>query len=69
VSPSKDGRIHDHRQLKKCSILEHIPGGVGIWADKAYPKDIAKNGNVVMIPHKKPPKGKLSPEQKKLKIK
>jgi hypothetical protein len=22
--------------------MEHIPGGVGIWADKAYPKDIAK---------------------------
>jgi hypothetical protein len=64
VSPSKDGRIHDSRQLTKSSVLEHIPKNVGIWTDKAYPKKIAKNGNAVMIPHKKPRKGELSPEQK-----
>jgi hypothetical protein len=64
LSPSKDGRIHDSKQLGKSSILEHIPKNVGIWADKAYPKNIAKNGNTVMIPHKKPRKGELSPEQK-----
>jgi hypothetical protein len=64
VSPSKDGRIHDSRQLQKCPAVEHIPKNVGIWADKAYSKNIAKNGNTVMIPHKKPPKGKLSAGQK-----
>jgi hypothetical protein len=32
--------------------------------DKAYPRNIAKNGNVVMIPHKKPQKWKLTDAQK-----
>jgi hypothetical protein len=64
VSPSKDGRIHDSRQLQKSSVVEHIPKEVGIWADRAYSKNMAKNGNTVMIPHKKPRKGKLSAEQK-----
>jgi hypothetical protein len=64
LSPSKDGRIHDSKQLGKSSILKHIPKDVAIWADKAYPKTIAKNGNAVMIPLKKSRKGELSPEQK-----
>jgi hypothetical protein len=64
VSPSKDGRIHDSRQARKCSLIEHIPKEVAIWMDKAYPKNIAKNGNIVMIPHKKPRKGELTQEQK-----
>ena len=64
VSPTKDGRLHDSKQLRKCSVTEHIPKEVGIWADSAYPRDMAKNGNTVMIPRKKPRKGNLSDEQK-----
>jgi hypothetical protein len=44
--------------------MEHIPENVGIWADRAYSKNMAQNGNTVMIPHKKPRGGKLSIEQK-----
>jgi hypothetical protein len=32
--------------------------------DGAYPKNIVKNGNTVIIPHKKPRGGKLSIKQK-----
>jgi len=64
VSPTKDGRLHDSKQLRKCSVVEKIPKEVGIWADSAYPRNIAKNGNPVMIPRKKPRKGNLSTEQK-----
>jgi hypothetical protein len=49
---------------KKNSVPEHIPKKVGIWADKAYPKNIAKNGNTVIIPSKKPRKGELTEAQK-----
>jgi hypothetical protein len=64
VSPTKGGRIHDSKQLRKSGLIEQIPKDVAIWADKAYPKNLAKNGNTVMIPHKKPRKGELSKEQK-----
>ncbi|MDR1551474.1 MAG: transposase family protein, partial [Holosporaceae bacterium] len=64
VSPSKDGRIHDSRQVRKCSLIEHIPKEVALWMDKAYSRNIAKNGNAVMIPHKKPRKGALTDAQK-----
>lgn len=66
VSPTKDGKFHDSRQLQKTPVIEHIPEDVGIWVDKAYPgiKNIAKKRNNVMIPHKKPRKKELSPEQK-----
>jgi hypothetical protein len=58
VSPSKDGRIHDLRQLKKSAVIEHIPPDKAIWADKGYRGINVKNGNTVMIPHKKPRKCK-----------
>jgi hypothetical protein len=66
VSPTHDGRVHDFRQLQKNSVIEHIPGDVGIWLDKGYQgiKNILKNGNTVMIPHKKPRKSELTTEQK-----
>jgi len=64
ISPTKDGRMHDSKQLRKTPLVEHIPKDVAMWMDKAYPRDIAKNGNKVMIPHKKPRKRELSDEQK-----
>jgi hypothetical protein len=64
VSPTKGGRMHDSKQARKCSLIEHIPKEVAIWADSAYPRNIAKNGNTVMIPHKKPRKKELTDAQK-----
>jgi hypothetical protein len=66
ISPSHDGRVHDFRQLQKSSVVEHIPKDVGIWCDKGYHgiKNILKNENTVMIPHKKPRKSELTKEQK-----
>ncbi|GHU19547.1 hypothetical protein FACS189472_09490 [Alphaproteobacteria bacterium] len=68
VSPSKDGRVHDLQQLKKSAVVEHIPPDKAIWVDKAFCsiEKILKNGNTVMIPHKKPRKCKkeLPPDKK-----
>jgi len=64
ISPTKDGRIHDSKQLRKTPLVENIPKEVAMWMDKAYTRDIATNGNKVMIPHKKPRKRELSDEQK-----
>jgi hypothetical protein len=62
VSPSKDGSVHDFRQLQQSSVVQHIPKDVAFWVDGAYQgiKNIAKNGNTVMIPHKKPRKPKVN---------
>jgi hypothetical protein len=68
VSPSKDGRVHDLHQLQTSAVVEHIPPDKAIWVDKGYCgiEKILKNGNKVMIPHKKPRKCKkeLSAEEK-----
>jgi DDE superfamily endonuclease len=36
VSPTKEGKIHDLRQLKKAGVLEHIPPDITLWLDKRY---------------------------------
>jgi len=66
VSPSKDGKIHDYKQLQKTGILEHIPKGVTIWVDKGFQriKVGLKNNNSVLIPHKKPRGKTLTKEHK-----
>ena len=66
VSPTKEGKIHDLQQIKKTGILEHIPPDITLWVDKGYQgiKSALKNGNQVMIPHKKPRGKSLSSEQK-----
>lgn len=66
LSPTKDGRIHDLKQLKKTGILEHIPQEIALWIDKGYQGiiSILKNNNPVMMPHKKPRGKNLTFQQK-----
>jgi hypothetical protein len=66
LSPTKDGRVHDLKQLEKTGLPHSIPNGVSVWGDKGY-QGLAKRvpvGVNVVTPHKKPKKGKLSPAQK-----
>lgn len=67
LSKTREGRLHDMRQLKKTCVLEHIPKGTALWLDKAYVgiQDSLKHHNPVMIPHKKPKGKSLTSAQKK----
>lgn len=66
VSPTKEGKTHDLKQLKKTGVLEHIPKSITLWLDKGYLgiKHNLPNNNPVMIPHKKPPRKELTKEQR-----
>lgn len=66
VSPTKEGKLHDLKQLKKTGILEHIPKDMTLWVDKGYQgiKSALRNDNVVMMPKKKPRGKELTYEQK-----
>lgn len=66
VSPTREGKLHDLRQLRKTGILEHIPKDISLWVDKGYQgiEGILRNGNNIMIPYRKP-RGKELTEDKK----
>jgi Zn-finger nucleic acid-binding protein len=66
VSPTKEGRIHDLKQLYKTGVLDHIPKEITLWLDKGYLgiKSLLKNDNSIMMPHKKPRGRELTPAQK-----
>ena len=66
TSKTKDGRIHDLKQLRKMEVLDHIPKNVTLWLDKGYQgiNKYLKNDNPVMMPKKKSPKKQLTYEQK-----
>jgi hypothetical protein len=66
LSPTKDGRVHDLKQLKKTGVHQKIPKGVTMWGDKGYQglKKSVPPGVNVITPHKKPKKGELSQAQK-----
>lgn len=67
VSPTKDGRLHDLKQVNKSGLLEHIPKDIAIWVDKGYQgiEKYLRNDNEIMIPRKKKPKKEQSLEEKK----
>ena len=67
LSKTREGRLHDMKQLKKTCVLEHIPQDITLWVDKAYVgiQDYLKYHNPVMIPHKKPNGKTLTAAQKK----
>lgn len=67
LSKTREGRLHDIKQLKKTCALEHIPKDITLWVDKAYVgiQDSLKRNNPVMIPHKKPKGKTLTAAQKK----
>lgn len=66
VSPTKSGRVHDFTQLLKTTLLKHLPPGVVLWGDKAFIgiQDYIRDDTSIMIPHKKPKKGRLTPQKK-----
>jgi hypothetical protein len=66
VSPTREGKLHDLKQLKKTGILQHIPKDITLWVDKGYQgiERILQDDNNVMIPHRKPRGRELSDEQK-----
>ena len=66
VSPTKSGRVHDFTQLLKTTILKHLPSGVVLWGDKAFIgiQDYIRDDTSIIIPHKQPPKGRLTHQQK-----
>lgn len=63
VSPTKSGKIHDFKQLKKTVVIDHIPPDVSILVDKGYTgiKDISEHTS--FIPKRKPKNGVLSIEE------
>jgi hypothetical protein len=66
VSPSKNGRIHDKKQLDKEGTVDHIPPNVNIWSDMGFQgiQKCLKNGNEIFMPKKKPRGKQLTPEEK-----
>ena len=65
VSPTKGGKIHDLTCFKKWGLGRHIPDDVVLWADKGFTgvKHFCNSSNII-IPHKKKPRGVLTPEQR-----
>ena len=63
VLPTKSGKIHDFKQLKKTVVIDHIPPDVSILVDKGYTgiKDISEHTS--FIPKRKPKNGVLSIEE------
>ena len=66
ISPTKNGKIHDKKQLDKEGGLDNIPPDVTIWTDTGFQgiRKELKNNNDVMMPKKKPRKGSLTTEEK-----
>ncbi|MEI8129150.1 MAG: transposase family protein, partial [bacterium] len=66
LSPTKNGKLHDKKQLDKEGTMKNIPQSVTSWMDKGF-QGIQKtltNGNAVMMPKKKPRGRDLTEEQK-----
>ena len=65
LSASKNGKIHDFKQVQKTELLDNIPPDTTVWVDKGFQG--IKNKvppEQVQIPHKKPKGGNLTSEQK-----
>jgi len=65
ISTSKNGKLHDKKQLDKEASLNCIPENVTSWLDKGY--DGVKSdfpNHSIMIPKKKPRNGKLTDKEK-----
>lgn len=55
LSPTKEGRMHDLRQINKTGIISHLPQGISLWVDKGFQgiQKYLNPSNAVMIPHQK----------------
>lgn len=63
LSPTKHGKVHDKKQLDKSTILNKIPECITVYADTGY-LGIQHQHENTLLPHKRPPKGVLTDEQK-----
>ena len=65
LSPTKSGRVHDFKQIIKTGVLRHLPPKIALWVDKGFAGigDCVRPDTDVVIPHKRPKGGSLTPEQ------
>ena len=61
LTPTKSGKLHDKKALDKSGLMNNIPKEIIKWFDLGFLGILADN---VMMPKKKPPKGKLTLEEK-----
>jgi hypothetical protein len=64
LSPTKSGKIHDFKQLKKTGIIDGIPEDVDILGDKGFIGINDLSNHETFVPKKKPKNGSLTPEEK-----
>ena len=60
LTPTKSGKLHDKRALDKSGLMDNIPKEITKWFDLGFLGVLADN---IMMPKKKPPKGKLTVEE------
>jgi DDE superfamily endonuclease/Helix-turn-helix of DDE superfamily endonuclease len=64
VSSTKDGKMHDLKQLKSTGVIEKIPPDKTLWVDKGYQGLAKLSRATVMMPTKKPKNKPFNQEQK-----
>ncbi len=63
LSPAREGKIHDKRQLTEEELVDHIPDEVAILGDLGY-QGLQNEFVNIHLPHKKPKGKELTAEQK-----
>ena len=64
LSPTKSGKIHDFKQLKKTGVIDGIPEDIDILGDKGFAGINDLSNHETFVPKKKPKNGFLTPEEK-----
>ena len=64
LSPTKAGKIHDFKQLKKIAVIDGIPEDVDILGDKGFIGINDLSSHKTFAPKKKPKNSSLTPEEK-----
>lgn len=65
VTKQKSGRRHDKRLADKESVFENIPQDIAIFADTAFIGEAKVHPNI-SLPKKKPPRRKLTYDEKEM---
>jgi hypothetical protein len=63
LSPAREGKVHDKRQLAEEKLVDQIPDEVAISGDLGY-QGLQNEFVNIHLPHKKPKGKELSAEQK-----
>ena len=64
LSPTKSGKIHDFKQLKKTGIINGIPEDIYMLGDKGFIGINDLSSHETFVPKKKPKNGFLTREEK-----